>query len=80
MIPGPLQWVKGSGIATAVAEVTAVARTQSLAGNLSYAAGVAIKKKKSLQTEVNTNMRIKYSDNREFIPQIKSIPAIWMRK
>ena len=37
-IPGPVQWVKGSGVATAVA------RIQSLAQELPYAKGAAIKK------------------------------------
>lgn len=39
-IPGLTRWVKGSGIAAAVA------RIQSLAQEFSYAAGAAIKKKK----------------------------------
>ena len=43
--PQPGQWVKGSSIATAVGWVTAVARIQSLAQELPYAAGVAIKLK-----------------------------------
>ena len=38
LIPSPAQWVKGSGAATAVAWI------QSLAGELPYAMGVAIKK------------------------------------
>ena len=42
-IPGPAQWVKGSGVA-AVAQVTAVALIQSLARELPYATGAAIKK------------------------------------
>ena len=37
MIPGPAQWVKGSGVATAAAGI------QSLAEELPYAKGVAIK-------------------------------------
>ena len=32
-------WVEGSGIATAAVQVTAVARIQSLAGELPYAMG-----------------------------------------
>ena len=39
MIPVPVQWVKGSGIATAVAG------TQSLAQELPHAPGAAIEKK-----------------------------------
>ena len=46
MIPSLAQWVKGSGIAIAAAQVTAGALTQSLAWELPYAAGTAIKKKK----------------------------------
>ena len=38
-----MQWVKGSGIATAVAWVAAVVWVQSLAQELPYAWGVAIK-------------------------------------
>ena len=45
-IPGPVKWVKGSGVAEAVAEVTAVAQIQSLAQELPYAVGMTIKKKK----------------------------------
>ena len=41
-IPDLVQWVKGSGIATAMAQF------QSLAQELPYAVDVAIKKKKSL--------------------------------
>ena len=39
-ISGLAQWVKGSGVATAVAQI------QSLAQELTYATHVAIKKKK----------------------------------
>ena len=45
-IPGPVQWVKGSGVAPAVAEITAVVQTHSLAWELPYATGVTIKWKK----------------------------------
>ena len=45
MIPGLVQWVQGSSTATAAAEVTAVALIQSLASELPYAAGAAIKRK-----------------------------------
>ena len=44
LIPGPAQWVKGSGIATAAAHVTAMAWIQSLAWELINAMGAAIKK------------------------------------
>ena len=44
-IPGPVQWVKGSSIATAAAQVTATAQIQFLAQELPCATGVAIKKK-----------------------------------
>ena len=40
-IPGPGQWVKGSGIAAPAAQI------QSLAQELPYAAGAAIKKEKA---------------------------------
>ena len=40
-IPVPAQWVKGSGIATAVAQVTAEAWSQSRPKERPYAAGVA---------------------------------------
>ena len=42
-IPGLAQYVKGSGVATAVAQITAAAWIQSLAWELPYTAGVAIK-------------------------------------
>ena len=40
--------MKGSSIAAAVVQVTAIAQIQSLAQELPYASGVAIKKKKKL--------------------------------
>ena len=46
--PSPTQWVKGSSIAAAMAWVTAEAQIQSLAQELPYAMGTAIKKKKSI--------------------------------
>ena len=46
-IPGSAQWVKGSGIVTAAPQVVAVAQIQSLARELPYAAGVAIKLKQT---------------------------------
>ena len=46
LIPGLVQWVKGSDIAAAAAQVAAVAQLQSLARELPYAVGVAIKLKK----------------------------------
>ena len=49
MILGPVQWVKGSGVAAAVEWVSTMAQIQSLAGELPYATegvGVAIKKTK----------------------------------
>ena len=45
-ILGLAQWVKGSGIATAVVWVAAVAQIQSLAQGLSHAVGITIKEKK----------------------------------
>ena len=46
LTPGLVQWVKGSSIATAELEVTAVAHFQSLAEKLPYTMGAAIKIKK----------------------------------
>ena len=40
-----VQWVKGSGIAAAVAQVRAVARIQSLAWELPYTVDIGLKKK-----------------------------------
>ena len=37
------QWVKGSSVATAVAQITALTQIQSLAQELPYAVGVAKK-------------------------------------
>ena len=45
-IPGLAQWVKGSGIAALAGEATSVAQIQSLAQELPYATGAAIKRKK----------------------------------
>ena len=41
LIPGSAQWIKGSGIATAVVQVTAVAWIQSLTWEIPCAAGAA---------------------------------------
>ena len=57
-VPTVVQWVKGSGFASAVLQVTAMAWSQSLARELPYAMGVAIKKKKKksrgLKLQYNT--------------------------
>ena len=45
LIPGPVQWFEGSGIAAAVAYIANVAQVRALAQELPYAAGIAIKKK-----------------------------------
>ena len=59
MILSPAQWVKGSGIATAVAKVTAGVHIHSLTWELPYAVGVAIKndtiKCKMVQSLTKTN-------------------------
>ena len=47
MIPDPAQWVKGSGIAALAGEATSVAQIQSLAQELPYATGAAIKKRET---------------------------------
>ena len=44
MIPGLVQWVKGSGIAAAAVLFTAVARIQYLAWELLYAVGAVIER------------------------------------
>ena len=46
LIPSLAVWFKGSGVAAAVAQVTAVAPIQSLTWELPYTAGVAIKTNK----------------------------------
>ena len=48
-IPSPAQWVKGSSVASAAAW------TQSLAGELPYAMGVALKKKKTSANAQKSN-------------------------
>ena len=53
--PGPVQWVKGSGVAVAVAWVVTEAWIQSLAQELSYAMGLAIKTNK--QTNKQTKKK-----------------------
>ena len=45
MVPRLAQWVKGSDVATGVALVAATAQIQSLAQELPYAVGIAIKNK-----------------------------------
>ena len=46
MIPGPVGWIKGSGVDTAVALVTAVVQIQPLACELPYAVDMARKKER----------------------------------
>ena len=46
LIPGQIQWVKGSSIASAVAQFTDVAQIHPLAWELPYAASAAITKSK----------------------------------
>ena len=48
-IPSTGQWVKAFGIAAALAQVSVVAQIQSLALELPYAAGAAIKLKKNFK-------------------------------
>ena len=45
--PGPVQWVKGSGVAAAAAQVTTAAHIQSLAWELLCTVSVAIKQNKT---------------------------------
>ena len=47
-----MQWVKGSGVATAAGSVTAVAQIQSLAWELPYATSAVLKQNKAKQSEV----------------------------
>ena len=47
-IPSPVQWIKVSGVAIAVAQVVAEAQIQSLAWELPYTMGVAIKLKQKV--------------------------------
>ena len=58
LIPGLVHWVKGSGIAASIAQIAAVAWIQSLAQELPYATGVAIKigKKKKKGKEKRNNV------------------------
>ena len=49
-ISGPVQWVKGSSIAAAVAQAAAVARIKSLAWELPQATGAANKQNKKQKT------------------------------
>ena len=61
-----MQWVKGSGVAVAMAQVTAVAQIQSMAQKLPYAMGVAIKKKKEKRMRARNNLNGLRSEIREF--------------
>ena len=56
--PGLAQRVKGSGIAVIVAWLAAVAWIQSLAQELTYAVGAAIKKQTNKQTKKTTSQNI----------------------
>ena len=47
-----MQWVKGSSIAMAVAQVTDVAQNQSLAHEFSYAMGAAVKKEREREEKL----------------------------
>ena len=58
-IPSPSQWVKGSSIATAVAQVTAATQIQSPAQELPYAVGAAIK----IKTKQNKKTIVTYTGN-----------------
>ena len=59
-IPGPAQWIKGSGIAVTVGQVVAAASIQSLVGKFPYTTGAAIKRKK-----VVSDMHCNYSKTSE---------------
>ena len=48
-IPGPLQWVKGSGVATPAAEI------QLMVQELPYATGAVIKKKEEEERKMKKN-------------------------
>ena len=52
-IPDLAQWVKVSDVATVVAQVTAAVQVQSLAWELPYATGTAIKTHTHTNTKVN---------------------------
>ena len=54
-IPGPAQWLKGSGIAVAVVWLAATAQIRPLAWELPYAVGEALQRPK--QNKTKTNMR-----------------------
>ena len=53
-----VQWIKGSGIATAVVQVAAAARIQSLAWELPHAASAAINKKRKIVQVKKKNNKI----------------------
>ena len=59
-IPGPVQWIKGSGIDTAMAEVASVVWVQSLAQELPYAVSIAIKFLKRKKKEKKEKKRSNY--------------------
>ena len=64
MISGPAQWVKGCSMAAAAAQVSAAARIQSLAWELPYAKGVAIKKKVHLASPSPNSKCMFFSRNK----------------
>lgn len=57
-IPGPKQWVKGYGLASAAGEVAAEAQIQSLAQVRPYIMGVTIKKKRQNNIHERTGTQI----------------------
>ena len=57
-IPGPVQWVKGSHVATGASYFTAVVPVQSLAQELQHAASLSIKKKKKSNIVMYINCKV----------------------
>ena len=53
MIPGLAQWVKGSGVTTAVAQVSAMAQNHALVQEFPYAEAVGKKKKRETCTHTH---------------------------
>ena len=59
-VPVVMQWVKGSRVATAVVQFAAVAWIQSLAQELPYAAGAAVKTNNQPPTKKRKNRKKKF--------------------
>ena len=78
-MPSPAQWVKGSSIATALAQAAAVAWIPSPAQKLPYVMGVAIKLKKFFSIKTNNKKTTSLKKKTEFVvvKNTMTISTVW---